>query len=101
MMIYRTDIEGKSIVRWVRTSFRWQLPASYNNGVPAKAGMTNGEVETRSEIERCIQFLYLPRQAVLVQHVHEGVGVHLFHVEHAVARPGAGDHQRLPARANR
>src|SRR3546814_4411042 len=46
------------------------------------------------EIQRSVEFLHLPRQAMLVQHVHEGIGVHLLHVEHAVTAPRAGDHHR-------
>src|SRR3546814_3491855 len=46
------------------------------------------------EIQRSVEFLHLPRQAMLVQHAHEGIGVHLLHVEHAVTAPRAGDHHR-------
>src|SRR3546814_4955932 len=49
------------------------------------------EINPELKIERLGQFLYLPRQALLVQHVHEGIGIKLLHIEHALAFPCAGD----------
>src|SRR3546814_8203101 len=37
------------------------------------------EINPELKIERLGQFLYLPRQALLVQHVHEGIGIKLLH----------------------
>ena len=47
-----------------------------------------------SKLDRSRQFLNRPWQAVLVEHLHEGIGVHFFHVEHAPSRPDAPHHHR-------
>src|SRR6056297_2602338 len=47
-----------------------------------------------SEAERPVELLQLPWQALLGQHRHERVGVELLHVEDALARPLAREHQR-------
>src|SRR3546814_1821804 len=52
------------------------------------------EINPELKIERLGQFLYLPRQALLVQHVHEGIGIKLLHIEHALAFPCAGQNHR-------
>ena len=63
------------------------VPSECHKDIRQHQQDNRGDIRTshKLEVQRSVQFLYLPRQTMLVKHFHEWVGIELFDIPNASA----------------